>query len=376
MTNPIIQRELVGMLRTRKALAMQVLPALVFALLVILRWPTDARVGLSGVQAQDVFRVFGYGLLATLLLFVPVFPATTLVREKMRGTLALLLGSPMHPASIYIGKFLGVGIFVFLPLVMSIPAAAACYAMGGISFWGDVAVLYAVLGLVVVQYTALGLFVSSGASSTDGALRVTYGVALLMSVVSLGPYQFLQGKQWPLVPELADWIRCLSPVPAVMEILGHGDAGAQGLVGVSGTPGRYVILALLTTAYFMLHTALTAAADDVRPLPLAGHHHRRPGHRRPIDPADGLPGRPATAQEGDSLVPQPGDGQGVPLSPLRPLALDDPPGGRLRAGIAGPDSRGHGRHVRLGRGDDRRDNGRVAGGVGGAVDTQLGGRPD
>ena len=138
MNNPIIQRELVGMLCTRKALLMQAVPACLFTLLVALRWPTDARVDLSGAQAQEVFALFGYGLLATLILLVPAFPATTIVREKNRGTLALLLNSPLSPWAIYFGKLTGVLGFVLLPLIMSIPAAAACYAMGGLSLWDQV----------------------------------------------------------------------------------------------------------------------------------------------------------------------------------------------------------------------------------------------
>jgi ABC-type transport system involved in multi-copper enzyme maturation permease subunit len=102
--NPIAQRELIGTLRTRKALGLQAGVAVVFALLVVARWPTDAQVELSCAQSQEVFRLFGYGLLATLILLVPVFPAATLVREKNQGTLALLLNSPMRPWEIYLGK--------------------------------------------------------------------------------------------------------------------------------------------------------------------------------------------------------------------------------------------------------------------------------
>lgn len=253
MNHPIVQRELLSALRTRKALAMQVLPAVVFALLVLLRWPTDDQVALSGAQAQEVFRLFGYGLLATLLLLVPIYPATAIVSEKIQGTLTLLFHSELGPWSIYTGKLLGVLGFVFLPLVMSVPAAAACYAMGGIA-WGDLVALYAVLALVTVQYAALGLLVSSRANSTDSALRITFGLALLMSVVSLGPYQFVHGKHWPMTVTAAETLRCVSPVPAVMEILGQRDAGAQGLVTSGGTPLRYALLAVILTGCFALAT--------------------------------------------------------------------------------------------------------------------------
>ena len=52
IVNPIIQRELIGMLRMRKALAVQVLLALMFAALVIFRWPSDPTVDLAGNKAQ------------------------------------------------------------------------------------------------------------------------------------------------------------------------------------------------------------------------------------------------------------------------------------------------------------------------------------
>ncbi len=251
MKNPIIERELIGVLRTKKALALELGVSLLFALLVVLRWPSDALVDLNGHQARQVFDLFGYGLLTTLILLVPIFPATSIVKEKVKGTLALLLNSPMSAPAIYFGKLIGVLGFVVLLLVLSLPAAAACFAMGGISGW-NIALLYVVLLLVAVQYAAMGLLVSSYAGSTDTALRMTYGAVLLMAVVSIGPHTFLQGTG-SSPAHLADWLRCLSPVPAVMELLGHGDVGTQGLIVSSSAsvPLRYIILAVLTTAGFI-----------------------------------------------------------------------------------------------------------------------------
>ena len=254
MSNPIIQRELFGMLSTPKALLMQAVPACLFTLLVVLRWPTDARVDLTGAQAQEVFSLFAYGLLATLTLLVPAFPATAIVREKNRGTLALLLNSPLSPWAIYFGKLTGVLGFVLLPLIMSIPAAAACYAMGGLSLWDQVLTLYVVLGVLILQYSALGLYVSSSANTPDAALRVTYGAILGLSVLTLGPYQFLQGKDWGAIVTISMWLQSLSPISAIMELLGHGDARSQGLISQPGNPFRFVLLALASTVGFMFAT--------------------------------------------------------------------------------------------------------------------------
>ena len=196
MMNPVIERDLVGVLRLRKTLAMQIGSAVVLSGLVLLRWPTDARADLSGTQAQGVFRVFGYGLGLTMLLLVPAFPATSIVREKQSRTLGLLLNSPLSAFAIFYGKLTGVLGVAFLPLLMSIPAACACFVMGGLERQ-DLLLLYGVLVMLVLQLTAIALWISSISESADGALRTTYGVVFLLTVVTLGPYQFVHGQPWP-----------------------------------------------------------------------------------------------------------------------------------------------------------------------------------
>ncbi len=262
----IIERELIGTLRTGRALALLVAVAMAFSLLVVSRWPSDATVELSGAQSQEVFRLFAYGLLAILVLMIPAFPATSIVRERNQGTLALLLNSPMPSWSIYLGKALGMLAFVVLLLAMSVPAATAAYAMGGISWLGQILPLYGILTLVLVQYTALALLVSSYTSTTDSALRTTYGVVLLMAVVSLGPHFFLQG-QMGVLPQVAAWLRCVSPVPVVMELVGHGDAGSFGMAS-SGTLVRFLAFAASSTVLFALVTIVRLNAfllDRPRP---------------------------------------------------------------------------------------------------------------
>src|SRR5690606_34562251 len=100
--------------------------------LVLVRWPSDAVVDLQGAAAQQVLRVFGYGMMAALMLLAPVFPATSIVKEKVQGTLALLLNSPIHPWSVVFGKLVGAIGFILLMLLLSLPAAAAVFAMGGV----------------------------------------------------------------------------------------------------------------------------------------------------------------------------------------------------------------------------------------------------
>jgi ABC-type transport system involved in multi-copper enzyme maturation permease subunit len=244
--NPIIRRELLEVLRTRKAVALQLGLALGCALLVLVRWPSGETADLTGARALQVLRVFGYGLLAGVVLLVPAFPATSLVREKVKGTLALLLNSPMRPWSIYVGKLGGVLGFTAVLLVMTLPAAAACYALGGTGSRGGITALYTVLAVAAVQLSTLALLVSSRCQSTDGALRGTYALVLAVCVLPLGPHLLLRGESGPL-PELASWLRCLSPIPAVMDVLGQADLGTQGMAEDYNPVFRYVLLAALAS---------------------------------------------------------------------------------------------------------------------------------
>ena len=53
--NPIVRRELLDMLRTRKAVAVQVVLALASAALVLVRWPTGGVSDLNGwIEAKKI----------------------------------------------------------------------------------------------------------------------------------------------------------------------------------------------------------------------------------------------------------------------------------------------------------------------------------
>ena len=251
--NPIIQREVFSLIKSSKALGIQIVLALVFVLLVVIRWPTDSQVDLSNAQSIQVFRVFGYGLLIALLLFVPAFPAVSLVKEKSKGTLALLFNSQMSPLAIYTGKFLGVFAFVLLLICLSVPAVAACYAMGGIDLGQHVGKLYGVLILMGAQYTALGLLISSRSGSGDSSMRMTYFAVAMISSITLIPHLLFQGEG-SMTATLADWLRCLSPFAAVMEIMGHASFGAQGRLEADTVAWRFMMLSLAVTIGFAVPT--------------------------------------------------------------------------------------------------------------------------
>jgi len=249
MTNPIIQRELIGMLRSRKALAIMLALPAVLGLLLVGRWPSAGRVGLEGAESMQVLRVFGYGLMVGLILLAPVFPATSIVRERVQGSLALLLNSPLSPAAIVLGKLISAVGYVLLLIILSIPAAAACSAMGGVYLVEQLLPMYVVLFMLAISYASLGLLVSSWAARPDSALRLTYGLILLLALVSMAPHFFLAGnlQAMPLAVTASEWLRCISPLPAMMEVLGDLDVTSGGQQPAAGVAVRYVGFSVLLT---------------------------------------------------------------------------------------------------------------------------------
>jgi ABC-type transport system involved in multi-copper enzyme maturation permease subunit len=265
--NPIIRRELLELLRARMAVVVLVAFALATATLVLLHWPVGGVGDLAGTAALGVLRVFGYGLLTGLLLILPAFPASTIVRERVRGTLALLLNSPLSPAAIYRGKFGGAIGFTIILLLLTLPGAAASYALGGSTVAGGVGLLYVVLAVAAVQVTAIALFISGRSIATDGALRAAYVAVLAVTVLPLAAI-LLMSRNDAASAAVADWLGSISPIPAVMEAVGHGRVGVSVAEHAGGTIARYCLVALAMSAVLAIATVrglARAPLDRARP---------------------------------------------------------------------------------------------------------------
>lgn len=245
----LLRRELITPLRRRRMIIVQLGLAVLFGLLIIVRWPTDGQTALAGARSQQIFRLFSYGLMITLLMLLPVFPATSIVSEKKRGTLALLLNTPTGPLRIFAAKLLAVLGLAGMVLAMSLPAAAACYRMGGLAP-DDILDVYWLLLLVALQYAAVGLLISSFSQSIDSAVRLTYGFVLATSLLTLGPHYFFQGTGGTLA-SISETLRSFSPIASLP---GTGNLGGQGLISSIDVQGRFMIWSLLCTAIASIWT--------------------------------------------------------------------------------------------------------------------------
>ena len=251
LENPVLRRELFSRLRSPKTTLAILSVAILSTTLVLLRWPTDSAIDLATQGSILVFRPVAFALAVAVMMLIPAFPAVALVSERRKGTLALLLNSPTTPFQIYAGKFSGNVLLAAVIFSVCLPALAACYAMGGISFVDHIGPLLLVLFGMAIQYTAVGLWVSVLVNSTDASLRWTYAAVLALAVFSIGPTIFV-GKLSGIQSLITHWITAISPISALQDITG---AQAQaGEIGISSNWIEFLVASVVLTLILAIVT--------------------------------------------------------------------------------------------------------------------------
>src|SRR6266511_5268982 len=101
----ILRREFVGLLRSRKGFWISVLTVAGTSLIPLVHWP-DKGSPLPCSIARDGFDTYRRVTLGSLLVFVRLVAFTSMSDERKRGTMVMLLTTPLRPAGIVLGKIL------------------------------------------------------------------------------------------------------------------------------------------------------------------------------------------------------------------------------------------------------------------------------
>jgi ABC-2 type transport system permease protein len=182
------------------------------------------------------------GIMGMLLMLVcAMMTSISIVREKERGTMEVLLVSPVRPLMIIIAKavpylLLALGILVTILLmahyVLAVPLAGSLFWMMVVSL------IYILLAL------ALGLFIST--------LARTQLAALLMSAMMLLlPCLMLSGMMFPIesMPRILQWVTVVMPpryyISAMRKLMIMG-------VGVHAVLTELLVLSGMTAAFVAL----------------------------------------------------------------------------------------------------------------------------
>ena len=138
-----------------------------------------------------------------LMLICAMMTSISIVREKERGTMEVLLVSPVRPLMIIVAKAIPYLILAFLILISILLMAR--YVLG-VPLAGSIVWIFVVSGIYILLALSLGLFISNIATSQLMAL-------LLSAMVLLMPIVMLSGMLFPIesMPTILQWISAVVP---------------------------------------------------------------------------------------------------------------------------------------------------------------------
>ena len=146
-----------------------------------------------------------------LLLICAMMTSVSIVREKERGTMEVLLVSPVRPLMIIIAKAVPYLLQAFLILVIILVMSATVLEVplaGSVGWIIVVSLIYILLAL------SLGLLISSVAQTQFVALLVSAMVLLLPTVM-------LSGMLFPIesMPQVLQWISAVMPPRYYIQVM-------------------------------------------------------------------------------------------------------------------------------------------------------------
>jgi ABC-2 type transport system permease protein len=159
-----------------------------------------------------------------------ILTATSVVRERERGTIEQLIVTPIRPWELVIGKILP---YVILAFIDTLEVLAIGHWWFGVPIRGDFGLILGCSGLLLLSGLGIGLFASTIANTQQEAM-LTVWMTLLPSI-------FLSGFFFPLeaMPKVLQWISYIIPLRYYLVII-----RALLIKGVGAGPIWIEILAL------------------------------------------------------------------------------------------------------------------------------------
>ena len=175
-------------------------------------WQRDRVTRAAGVMLEPRIRMrfnptlesvnlFVPGLIALILTMVTaLMTAISLSREKERGTLEVLLVSPLRPWQVIVGK---VAPYLLLAFVNVVTILLAAWLVFGVPFRGSLALLLLGSTLYALVGLALGVLIAAVTGSQRAAMLAALGGTML-------PSTLLSGLIFPI-----------ASMPRVLQVLSH-----------------------------------------------------------------------------------------------------------------------------------------------------------
>jgi len=236
LDNPVLQRELLVNLRTKRAFLLLLGYQVLLAAVVVFAWPQETRLDLSGKpeQAQRLVNLFFLGQYLLASLMAPSFAAAAITGEKERKTYESLLASPLRPSAIVIGKLFASLAHLAVLIFSSLPIVMLCIPLGGVSIY-ELLTAYLALIMSVTAFGMISIACSSFFQRTSSSLVVSYllilpfaliGVLFWQATAGAGAYRL--GVTLTVLPALCGAIVVSLFVQTARRLTHPPDLGSEG----------------------------------------------------------------------------------------------------------------------------------------------------
>src|SRR5215211_3082149 len=226
--NPVLQKDLLGLLRLKRVAAVQLLFVVVLAVMVLGSWPQQgvlegsvdiAGAGSGAMRGADQFLLgLTLGQIILLVLFVPGVAAVAVSGEREQNTLEMLYASRLRPREIIAGKVAVALGYPLLLLILALPFVALLNWRGDVR-GGDLLWAYVILLMTAVFLALVSLAVSVWNRQSATALVISYAAVLILCGGVLVPAAIMLDNAAGTTAQLLHYVRALSPVAAALSLL-------------------------------------------------------------------------------------------------------------------------------------------------------------
>ena len=179
-----------------------------------------------------------------LMLVCAMMTSISIVREKEKGTMEVLLVSPVRPLMIIVAKAVP---YLVLALAILVCILLMARFVLGVPLMGSIVWIFIVSAIYILLALSLGLLISNIASSQLMAL-------LLSAMVLLMPIVMLSGMLFPIesMPVVLQWVSAVMPpryyIEAMRKLMIMG-------VGIGEVAREVAILSLMTAVLLAVSLA-------------------------------------------------------------------------------------------------------------------------
>jgi hypothetical protein len=223
----LIRRELIAVLRTKRAFAMLVCIAAVATWLVLREWPLDPReLRAQSATISDLSsRIFAIALLLGGIVMLTPLAGAAITTERKRDTFAALRMALFRPHGIILAKLVNLlGLYTLL-VIGCLPVLGVLFFLVGVS-WQDLLLRITLVFATVFAAVSCGLYCSNRFSRTITANLFGFAGVLAMNGLISIVLVFL----FSLLPlSMSNWLGYLAEALVdILPLLKPSDAGTEG----------------------------------------------------------------------------------------------------------------------------------------------------